>query len=152
MASQKLTLAIVVVAIAALTQSGCMTLKPMTTSKAIVAEDESQSANGMYKVDMVPLVGKRTSFQGQIRNNMTVQNALEESGALKKIRNAKITCYRIVQGTGRPLTLPVNLQSGKRLVRFEEDYSLHSGDRIVIEAKNSTGLDQVFESLFPKAK
>lgn len=134
------------------TQSGCMTIGPMAAQKTPVAEVAQQSANGMYKVDMLPLVGNGTSFQGQIRSNMTVQNALEESGALKSVRNANITVFRIVRGSGKTLKLPVNLQSRKKLVRFEEDYALHPGDRIVVKSGSATGLDKMIESVFPQSK
>lgn len=149
MAFHKLTLVMFAAAIFALAQSGCSTLTNLKVEPPVTPVPE-QAANGMFMVDFVPLVGKRTSFKGQIRNNMTVQDALEESEALKQIRNAKVTVFRIVRGSGKPLKLPVNLMRGKRQVKFEEDYALHPGDRIVVEARGANGLDKVIENLFPK--
>ena len=148
MAIYKLTLVILGLAVMTVAQSGCSTLNTLA-SKPIPPMPE-ESANGMYMVDFVPFVGKSTSFKGQIRGNMTVQNALEESEAFKRVRNAKITIYRIVRGSGKPLKLPVTLMRGRRQVKFEEDYALHPGDRIVVETKGAAGLDQVLDNLMPK--
>lgn len=149
MSKIKLVLSLaLLVAIAAL-NSGCSTLGSMSISESVIPPAAEGEVNGMYMVDMVPLVGKKASHKGQIRGNMTVQNALDESGALKKMRNVKITVFRIVQGSGRTLKLPVKLQSAKRIVKFEQDYSLHPGDRIVVEARSALGLDQVLNSLMP---
>lgn len=149
MAIYKLTLVMLGVVFMSVAQSGCSTLSTMANNKPVppVAEE---AANGMYMVDFVPFVGKSTSFKGQIRGNMTVQNALEESEAFKRVRNAKITIYRIVRGSGKPLKLPVSLMRGRRQVKFEEDYALHPGDRIVVETKGAAGLDQVLDNLMPK--
>lgn len=102
---------------------------------------------GMYLVDMVPFMGESISHKGQIRNNMTVQNALEESGALKKFRKMEVQLYRIVQGSGRTLNMPVEMQPGKKLVKFEQDYALHPGDRIVVKPGGGAGLEKVFGAL-----
>lgn len=146
MAFHKLTFVMFAAAIITMAQSGCSTLT--TLKKEPAPPLPEQAANGMYMVDFVPLVGKQTSFKGQIRNNMTVQDALEESEAFKQVRNAKVTVYRIVRGSGKALKLPVNLMRGKRQVKFEEDYALHPGDRIVVEA-GGNGLDKVIDNLFP---
>lgn len=143
----KLVTALLILAVFAIMQSGCSTLDTLASSESV--PPVSEPGKGMYMVDMVPLAGKQTSFKGKIRSNMTVQNVLEESGALKKIRNPKITVYRIIRGKGKPLKLPVPMQSGKRIVKFENDYSIHPGDRIVVKS-NSGGLDNLMQSLLPQ--
>jgi hypothetical protein len=146
MSSFKITLAAMIVAGFAMAQTGCSTLNTFADANS-APPVAGQPANGMYMVDIVPMVGKQTSYKGQIRPNMTVQNALEESQALKRMRAAEINVFRIVKGSGKTLKLPVHLQPGKKIAKFEEDYALHSGDRIVVEAKGSSGME-IFDSMF----
>jgi len=138
----------VVIAIC-LMQSGCSTLQPLSNSAPPVA---GQAVAGMYMVNVFPAFGgKETSFKGQIRGNMTVQNALEESGAMKMARKADIELFRVVQGSGRTLKMPVEFQKGTSLVKFEQDYALHPGDRLVIRGKAGSGMGKVLDSILSSA-
>jgi hypothetical protein len=75
-----------------------------------------------------------------------VQQALEQTGALKRYRRAKIELYRqLPQGGGHKL--PIELDRGKRQVPTGSDYALHPNDRIVITEDTSTIVDDMLESL-----
>jgi hypothetical protein len=69
---------------------------------------------------------------------MTVQAALEKSGAIRRYRNMDISILRIVEGTGQPLVLKVSYQPAKKMVSTEQDYALLPGDRVLVEP--ATGL------------
>ena len=127
--------------------SGCSSLSMLPSGKMEVPPaSEQENAQGMYLVDIHPSFAKKTSYKGQLRPGMTVQNALEESGAFGKVKGMEVDLYRIVEGKGRTLKMPVELQKGKRVVRFEQDYAVHPGDRIVVKAKSSA-LDGVLNRL-----
>jgi hypothetical protein len=91
-----------------------------------------------YQVEMANMVGQPVIFEGNIENNMTVQAALEKSGAIRRYRNMDISILRIVEGTGQPLVLKVSYQPAKKMVSAEQDYALLPGDRVLIEP--ATGL------------
>jgi len=137
---------IVIVLLACIIQSGCSTLDTASRSAPIGANPAD--ASGMYAVNVFPSFGgKEVSFKGQIRGNMTVQNALEESGAVKTARSSEIQLYRVVKGSGRTLKLPVELQSNGRTVKFEHDYALHPGDRLVVRGTTGSGVVKILEQI-----
>lgn len=75
-----------------------------------------------------------------------VQQALEQSGAIKKFRRAKIELYRqLPQGGGHKL--PVEFDRNNRRVPPGSDYALHPDDRIVVTEDNSTVLDDMLDRL-----
>ena len=75
-----------------------------------------------------------------------VQQALEQTGALKRYRRAKIELYRqLPQGGGHKL--PIEYDRGNDKVPSESDYALHPNDRLVITEDTSTVLDDMLGSL-----
>ena len=80
-----------------------------------------------------------------------VQQALEQSGAFKRYRRAKIELYRqLPQGGGHKL--PIEYDRGERRVPSGSDYALHPNDRIVITEDTSTIVDDMLETLGGPAK
>ncbi len=138
---------IVIVLLACIVQSGCSTLNTASNSSAPITSAEGPAPNGRYAVNIFPAFGEERSFQGQIRGNMTVQNAIEESNAAKSLRNSEVKLYRVVQGSGRTLKMPVEMQKNNRSVKFEHDYALHPGDRLVIREKTISGFSNVLSEL-----
>lgn len=128
-------------------ETGCSTLDSVSDSAPPIA---NSLANGMYAVNVFPAYGEDISFKGQIRGNMTVQNALEESRSLKSTRNAEIKLYRIVQGSGRTVKMPVEMQSNGQSVKFEHDYALYPGDRLVIRGNASSGLGKILNQVLSR--
>ena len=137
-----------VILLACLFETGCSTLESVSDTAPPVANNAP--ANGMYAVNIFPAFGEDTSFKGQIRGNMTVQNAMEESRALKSTRNSEIKLYRIAQGTGRTIKMPVEMQSNGRSVKFEHDYALHPGDRLVIRGNSDSGLGSILNHVLSR--
>lgn len=86
-----------------------------------------------YQVEMANMVGQPVMFEGTIENNMTVQAALEKSGAIRRYRKMDVSILRTVEGTGQPLVLKVSYLPGKKMVSSEQDYALLPGDRVLVE-------------------
>ncbi len=122
-------------AAAVLFSSGCQSMTSFG-NKSIPTEPLAKSA-GQYQVVMMPTMGKPQTFTGNVTPSLTVQTALEESGALKKFRSMKIDIYRLVDDSGKTLKMACELQPGKRIVKFEQDYQILPGDRIVVTAESS---------------
>ena len=111
-----------------------------------VPEPPAESS-GSFFVEMRPVFGKPIVYEGQLDGPLTVQNALDRSGATEKFRGMQIGLFRVVKETGRNLKLPVSYTFRTKQVAAAQDYALHPGDRILIEAKSNSPLDKVMDSL-----
>jgi hypothetical protein len=97
-------------------------------------EDESSSDPAKkYTVEMGNMMSRPTIYEGKFEDNMTVQMALERSGAIRRYRNMDIAIERTVEETGMPLRMVVQYWPAKRSVSPEQDYALLPGDRIIVE-------------------
>lgn len=99
-------------------------------------KSEAIDPSRRYQVAMANMVGQPVVFEDNIENNMTVQAALEKSGAIRRYRNMDISILRSVEGTGEPLVLKVAYQPAQKMVSPEQDYALLPGDRVMIEPSN----------------
>ena len=106
-----------------------------------------QASLGSYRVEMSGGFGKPAIYNGTLDGPLTVQSALERSGAIKKFRNMDVTILRIVEETGRPLKMSVSFNPRKNTITPEQDYALLPGDRIVVEAASNSMLDKVVSSV-----
>lgn len=86
-----------------------------------------------YTVEMGNMMSRPTIYEGKFEENMTVQTALEKSGAIRRYRNMDVAIERTVEETGQPLRMVVQFWPAKRSVAPEQDYALIPGDRIVVE-------------------
>lgn len=135
------------VGLAALLSSGCASV-PGFRDRPVDPETKYTSNSDMYAVDIHPAFGKATRWEGPILKGMTVQSALEASGALGKIRHAEVELFRPVPENGTVLKLPAELQPNKRMVKYEQDYAILPGDRIVVRpSQSSNPLDQVLDRM-----
>lgn len=115
--------------------SGCSSLSLMGKNK--VPTNPANNSD-MYRVEMHFHHGDSKTFDGYLNSDspagpVTVQTALESSGAVDKYKRMEITLYRRVAETGRMLKMPVVYQPRSDSVKVEQDYALHPGDRIVIK-------------------
>jgi hypothetical protein len=80
-------------------------------------------------------------------NDVTyVQQALDQTKALKKFRRVRLELYReLPQGGGHKI--PVQYDRGKKRIDPATDYAIHPHDRIVVTEDTSTVLDDMLESL-----
>jgi hypothetical protein len=88
-------------------------------------------------------------YEGQIDGPMFVQDALERSGATERYRAMDILVYRVVKESGRGLKLPVEYESGGKLVMQNQNYALHPNDRIVVTNRSLNAIDKIIDSLNP---
>jgi len=127
--------------------SGCSTL-PLAQDKSLPAMvDQTTESAGHYEVQMKGKLGRISTARGVIDGPITVQTVLERSGAVEKFRAMEITLLRVVKDSGRGLKLPVEYQASKDSVRPEQDYAIHPGDQIMIEAKTSSAIDKIVDSV-----
>ena len=121
--------------------SGCMTLTPFANKS--IPTDSGKASSGEYQVVLVPSMGKSTTYSGRVTDGLTVQGTLEQSGALKKFRNMDVELYRVVPESGKTLKMAFDFQPSKRILKFEQDYQILPGDRIVVKAQ-ANALEKLF--------
>ena len=85
-------------------------------------------------------------FVGQVQNAVTVQDALQASGALEKFKGMRVDLARVVE-SGRVLKLPVLFDAKTRETLPEQNYALHPGDEILVRREDPGLFADVFESL-----
>jgi len=123
--------------------SGCATV-----NVKMPAESPAVDAAPGYKVIFGTRKGKMPEiFYGQITGNVTVQAALQESGALKRFkRGMRVDLARRLEN-GRVLKLPVNYDVDSGRVMSEQDYAIHPGDEILVRRADQGMLNDVFKNL-----
>ena len=129
--------------------SGCSTLQIANPNNALPTASSAKQSFGEYQVRLQSHFGKGKTFQGPIDGPITVQTALERSGAVEEYRAMEITLMRVVKENGQPLKLPVIYRGSKKTVRPEQDYALHPNDVIVVTAKSNNPLDKFVNALSP---
>lgn len=101
---------------------------------------------GAYRVEMSNMFGSPAIYDGVIDGPITVQTALEQSGAIGKYRNMDVSILRIVEETGRPLKMVVDYMPSKKMVRPEQDYAIMPGDRIIVQPQQNGMLERLSSS------
>jgi hypothetical protein len=75
-----------------------------------------------------------------------IQQALEQSGAIRRFRRMKIELYRkLPNGGGHRLDIPFD--RSKRRIPSAGDYAIHPNDRIVVTEDASTIVDEMLDTL-----
>ena len=105
---------------------------------------------GTYEVQIMGAMGKVNAFEGDIDGPITIQTVLERSGATKKFRNVDVTLVRKVKESGRELRLPCDYQTRSKRVLPEQDYAIHPGDVIFIQASTRNPLDKIVDAISAK--
>jgi hypothetical protein len=131
--------------------SGCSTLH-LGADKAAVAPVVSPDSRGAFLVEMSGGFSKASMYKGDLDGPITVQTALERSGAIEKFRSMEVSLFRVVEETGHPLRLSVPYSPRKKSVLPEHDYALHPNDRIIVASKTNNALDKLVDSLNPGEK
>lgn len=126
--------------------SGCATV-PKGDSMSSPPMETSLRGDDLYGVEIHPPMGEKIRWTGKATEGLTVQQALEASGALKKVRVPTIDLVRKVEGQPLPLRMQSEFDTKTRRVSYQEDYAIHPGDRLIVRPKQSPN---PIEKLFGK--
>lgn len=124
---------------------GCTAVKNGSESD-FAAEPMETSAMPGYAVRMEFNVGQPKIHRGHLTSPMTIQDVLEECGAIRKYRNMQIDILRKIPESGRTIKMAVDYDAGKKSVMVEQNYAIHNGDRISIKPMDSSPLDQLLKN------
>jgi hypothetical protein len=148
-----------VVVLAALSFTGCATVRQQSTLDLPDAANppgtEAAPAQTLQtsecSVLIQPARGKPRVIQVPITEGDTVQTALAHSKATQRFRRMNIHVLRTPRGqTGSPgevQKMQVEFDRKRRKVEMEYDYALHPSDRIVVEQDTTTMFDDMVEKL-----
>lgn len=127
--------------------SGCSSMAMFNGEKLPTDPSLVNPNTKTYSVAMKKDFGKPTVYTGNFDKPITVQQALEDSGAIKQFRSMEVNLIRKLPKSGKPLTMPVDYQARKKRVRPEQDYALHDGDRILVQPKQGGSFGNVIKML-----
>ena len=128
-----------------LMSTGCSTL-PLGAGAAATTGAATANA-GQYQLKMESTFGGSKMYTGNIDGPVTIQTALERSGALKKYRDMEINVFRKIEGSYQPLKMTASFDARKRLVRPETDYGLRAGDSVLVQPKTQAPFSDVLGTL-----
>jgi hypothetical protein len=127
--------------------SGCSTLNSAYNQEVPIANAATNSA-GVYRVEIEGgSFQKGSVYTGTLAEPVTVQRALELSGAIEKYRKMDITILRVVEESGRGLKMTIDFKSKSKTVPPEQDYAIHPNDRILVRPVSGNALDKIVDSV-----
>lgn len=121
--------------------SGCATVP-----RSVPVDERAafQTTADRFAVDIDTGFGKPVHWEGPVTQGLTVHGALEASGAFRRIRVPEVEILRNVPESGQLLRLKAQMQPGKRVVKYEQDYAILPGDRLVVrQLKGQNPLENV---------
>jgi uncharacterized protein YceK len=133
-------IAMIFLALTMLPLTGCAAIS-LTTDTGNASPAATESAQ--YQVRLQSNFGKSPTYLGDIDGPVTIQDALELSGAIKKYRDMEVDLYRKLDGSYQPLKMSAIYDAGKKTVRPETNYGLRPGDSILVKTKSQNPLGKV---------
>jgi hypothetical protein len=120
-------------------------VSPRLTSEVLPGEAAGVAPQvDKFTVELRADSGKTAVVEQPISGELTVQQALEQSKALKRFKRMDIELYRpLPSGGWHKMTL--EFDRGSRTVPPEYDYAVLPGDRIVLIEDTSTFLDDILK-------
>lgn len=79
----------------------------------------------------------------EITEGLTVQDAVEMSGAKRKYGDMSIVIKRVIPGKHLRHKLKVDFDAGKKRVPYDQDYSIYPNDIVLIAPESSVPLEKV---------
>ena len=127
---------------------GCSMFKERATPKLSSEVTPGPPADGppaaKYIVEIRPESGKSKSVEKPLTDQVHVQTAIEQTGAVKKFDRALISVYRpLPSGGWHKMDLEFDHQNHR--VPPEYDYAILPGDRIVVTEDPRNLLDDIME-------
>ena len=127
--------------------SGCSTFDTGDASAKLPGQT-SAPIIGTYSVQMANRFGEVEEYTGDIDGSVTVEAALQRSGALKRNRGMEIVVLRKLAKSPRPLRLEVDYTKSEG-VSSSQNYALHPGDTIVIQPAGRDLVGGIISSIAP---
>lgn len=130
--------------LAGLMCSGCVTMNLQTPPTA-----EPPTPGGpSYKVIFANNQGGEPQiYTGYLDKPVTIQQALDDSGATAKYEGMLVDIARRVEDSGQILKLQVEFDQKTNRIMERDNYAIHPGDEILVRENNPGPLDAMFRAL-----
>jgi hypothetical protein len=131
----------------AASSAGCTTLG-MKSLGGMLGDDDKPAAidpASSYQVIFVPTEGKPEQLQRTLSGSIHVQEALEQTGAMKKFRRIEVELVRPLP-SGQFHRIVCEYDVGTKQVTPEFDYALLPGDRLIVKEDPSNMFDDMLNS------
>ena len=93
---------------------------------------QSEESRGIYVMEYQGNKSSGEMKEYPLVGDITVQQALEKAGMIKKVSTCELTLIRTVPGTQRRHKMKLEFLSRSRQVTPEHNYALHPNDHLVI--------------------
>ena len=137
----RLSLSLVFGLLLVFTSTGCMLFQPGASSK-----DSNLLPQGTGSSYTVLLKGSKPLTQ-EITEGMTVQSVIENTGAQRKFGKMEVVIKRQLPGKQVRHRLNVDYDPKKKRVPYDQDYTIHPNDIVLIAPDTTTQLDKVVDAL-----
>lgn len=124
--------------------TGC-SIFPKAGNSELPAAAAGESETERFFVEFHQAFGEDRQYTGIVDGTKTVQTAIDEAGIKKQIGGMEVDVIRQLPN-GRVLKMPVEIESGKK-VKYQQDYALHDGDRVIVQAKSNSPLEKIVGSV-----
>lgn len=125
------------------TSFGCGSLQTGPASPG--ADEVAAAPNGELFVELHDADQQVYHLKAPFKDSMFVQDALRESGAMRRYRRMDLTLVRQLPN-GQKLRVPVKYDAVKKAVTPATNYSLHPNDTLEVVQDASTTFDRMLES------
>jgi hypothetical protein len=113
------------------------------TPKAAEAETQNQPPGPNYTVE-IRRPGYSTQYVRVPHQGEThLQDALEQSGAARKLKRMELHVMRTPPQGGPRQRLSADFDSGEKRVAWESDYAIYPGDHVVVIEDTSSQFDDM---------
>lgn len=133
------------------TAAGCSTFKPrqLDVLHLFTPRRPKPPAEGEpgYTVTLVPSSGGSESFRMPLEEMVTIQEALEQSGAIREFDRIELFLERTIPNTDRVHRMKITFDRAKHAVTPETDYAIRSGDRLIVKEDASNIFDDTFKAV-----
>jgi hypothetical protein len=99
-----------------------------------------------YSVEIRSASGKAEALAQTLTGHICVQEALEQSGAMKKFKRFELELYRPLPG-GRWHRMALEFDRNSHRVPAENDYALSAGDRLIVIEDTSDIFDDIAQKV-----
>lgn len=113
-----------------------------------VAEGEAGVPQATVQVVLKTKHDKTKQYTLPLTEQMSLQNALEQTGAIRKFKDMDIKVYRVTpQSKGQVVPMQAEYDPAKNCVPVLHDMALHADDKVLLQEVDQSQMDLLLQKL-----
>jgi len=139
--------------LAAVSFSGCTSmigglLPHHDDALKVAAAGDAAESLGTVQVVLKTENDKTKQYTLPLTPQMSLQNALEQTGAIRKFKDMEIKVYRVTpQSKGQVVPLQAEYDAAKNCVPVLHDMALHDGDKVLLQEVDESQIELMLQRL-----